>query len=282
MDSVVDRLVQRVHPIAEGSGQVRWLGNLDIGLRLSDNASHVLSAVDGSLVARAVDVALAAAGDAPDVVAQSGITHRFSAHAVFDEALVVSADTAGVRGDPRCLGGQAVEEVQQATGIDVVELQAGIDAFRIDIAAAVTGNQRPVVYAVDAAELVQAGHTGSTPAARDYSGHFVASHQAAGLEFSGDRPAERAVQDAAPVQSHQPAGHIVVSAGYDDTGHREVFHDAVHAGFQEEAAGSQRICQAHVKNTVSASVEAAVEKRDRLEIHIRKREVVVQHYRQVI
>ena len=175
-----------------------------------------------------------------------------------------------------------MEEVQQAAGIDIVKLQAWIDAFRIDIAAAVTGNQRPVVHAANAADLVQAGHVGSAPAARDNSGHFVASHQAAGLKFSCNRPAEGTVQEAASVQSNQPAGHIVVSAGYDDTGHREVFHDAVHTGFQEEAAGSQRICQAHVKNTVSASVEAAVEKRDRLEIHIRKREVVVQHHRQVI
>ena len=282
MDSVVDRLVQRIHPITEGSGKVRWLGNFDIGLRLADDTTHVLSAVDSPFVARAVDVAFAAAGDTPDIIAQPGIAHRFSAHTVFNKALVVSADTAGIRSDARSLCGQTVEEVQQTAGIDVVKLQTGINAFRIDIAAAVAGNQRPVVYAADTADLAQSGYIGSAPAACDNSGYFIASHQSACLQFPGDRPTEGAVQDTAPVQSHQPAGHIVVSTRYDDAGDREVFYDAVHAGFQEEAAGRQRICQTHVKYAVSATVEAAVEKRDRLEIHVRKREVIIQHHRKVI
>ena len=282
MDGIVDRLMQRVHPIAERAGQVCRLRDLDIGLRLADDASHIFPAVHGTLVARAVDVAFAASGDAADIITQSGIAYRFSAHTVFDKALVVSADTAGVGGDPRRLCGQAVEEIQKAAGVDVVKLETRVDTLRVDIAAAVTGNQRAVVYAADSADLAQAGHGCRAPAARDNSGYFVAADQTAGLQFSRYRPAERAVQDAAPVQSHQAAGHVVVPAGYDDTGHREVFHDGVHAGLQEESAGGQRIAQAHIKNAVPASVEAAVEKRNRLEIHVREREVVVQHNRQMI
>ena len=282
MDGVVDRLMQRVHPVAERSGQIGRLRDLDVRLRLADDAPHVLPAVDGSLVARAVDVSLAPSGDPADVVAKPGVAHRFSADAVFDEALVVSADAAGVGGDARRLGGQAVEEVQQAAGIDVIELQARVHAFGVDVAAAVAGDQRAVVHAAYPADLAEAGHIGRTPAARHNPSHFVASHQAAGLQFSGHRSAEGTVQDAAPVQPHQAAGHVVVPSGHDGPRYREVLHDGVHAGLEEETAGSQRIRQTQVEDAVSASVKAAVEQRDRLKIHIREGEVVVQHHRQVV
>ena len=282
MDGVVDRLMQRVHPVAERSGQIGRLRDLDVRLRLADDAPHVLPAVDGALVARAVDVPPAPSGDPADVVAKPGVAHRLSADAVLDEALVVSADAAGIGGDARRLGGQAVEEVQQTAGVDVIELQARVHAFGVDITAAVAGDQRAVVHAAHAADLAETGHGGRASAARHNSGHFIASHQAAGLQFSGHRSAEGAVQDAAPVQPHQASGHVVVPSRHDGTRHREVLHDGVHPGLQEEAAGRQRIRQTHVEDAVSAAVEAAVEQRDRLKIHIREGEIVVQHHRQVV
>ena len=210
------------------------------------------------------------------------IAHSLAGDTGLDKALVEPNDAAGVGGNAYGIRAEAFDKVQNAAGIQGLDIQRRIDAVDVDKAAAFAGDDRPAVVACDAAGCVHARDGSRTAAAREDARGLVAAGNAAGVGRSAYGAREGAVQHQTAVEADKAAGHILVAARCNAADNIQVFYRGILAQLEEKAAGRHGVREGHIVDRMAAAVKAAVEKRDSPEVDAGKGQVVVQYNRQPV
>ena len=210
--------VELIQLRAQPGDQVVTQREMEIGLHLTDDAAHILAAVDHAVVGAEIHKAVAAARAAADVVAEVRVADRAAVDAGEQAAGGVAGNAAGIRGGVpafHCADGNKVGEGGGGVDAQIVKAERGIDICRIHAGGVDARAQRAEVIAGDAAGVAIGGDAAARGAVGDETALLVAARDAAHGAVALDDAEEGALLQGAVAASGNAADGFLRAAGRD-------------------------------------------------------------------
>ena len=262
--------VELIQLRAQLGNQVVTQREMEIGLHLTDDAAHILAAVDHAVVGAEIHKAVAAARAAADVVAEVRVADRAAVDAGEQAAGGVAGNAAGIRGGVpafRCADGNKVGEGGGGVDAQIVKAERGIDICRIHAGGVDARAQRAEVIAGDAAGVAIGGDAAAHRAVGDETALLVAAGNAAYGAVALDDAEEGALLQGAVVAADDAADGLLRAAGRDLPLDLERVDEGAALEREEKTGGGERVRQRQTADGVPAAVEGAAEAGDGLEVH---------------
>ena len=263
-----NKSVELIQFCAQPGDQVVTQRETEIRLHLTDDAAHILAAVDHTVVGAEIHKAVAAARAAANVVAEVRVADRAAVDTGEQAAGGVAGDAAGIRGGVpafHCADGNKVGEGGGWVDAQIVKAERGIDICRIHAGGVDARAQRAEVIAGDAAGVAIGGAApravGAQPAL------LVAAGDAAHGTVALDDAEERALLQRAVVAADDAADKFLRAAGRDLPLDLERVDEGAALEREEKTGGGERVRQRQTADGVPAAVEGAAEAGDGLEVH---------------
>ena len=284
IESGGDVIVRAVHIVQRGGNegveliqlraqlgdQVVTQREMEIGLHLTDDAAHILAAIDHAVVGAEIHKAVAAARAAADVVAEVRVADRAAVDAGEQAAGGVAGNAAGIRGGVpafHCADGNKVGEGGGRVDAQIVKAERGIDICRIHAGGVDARTQRAEVIAGDAAGVAIGGDAAAHRAVGDQPALLVAASNAAHGAVALDDAEEGALLQGAVVAADDAADGLLRAAGRDLPLDLERVDEGAALKREEKTGGGERVSQRQTADGVPAAVEGAAEAGDGLEVH---------------
>ena len=284
IESGGDVIVRAVHIVQRGGNegveliqlraqlgdQVVTQREMEIGLHLTDDAAHILAAIDHAVVGAEIHKAVAAARAAANVVAEVRVADRAAVDAGEQAAGGVAGNAAGIRGDIpafHCADGNKVGEGGGWVDAQIVKAERGIDICRIHAGGVDARTQRAEVIAGDAAGVAIGGDAAAHRAVGDQPALLVAASNAAHGAVALDDAEEGALLQGAVVAADDAADGLLRAAGRDLPLDLERVDEGAALEREEKTGGGERVRQRQTADGVPAAVEGAAEAGDGLEVH---------------
>ena len=284
IESGGDVIVRAVHIVQRGGNegveliqlraqlgdQVVTQREMEIGLHLTDDAAHILAAVDHAVVGAEIHKAVAAACAAADVVAEVRVADRAAVDAGEQAAGGVAGNAAGIRGGIpafHCADGNKVGEGGGWVDAQIVKAECGIDICRIHAGGVDARAQRAEVIAGDAAGVAIGGDAAAHRAVGDQPARLIAADDAAHGALTLHNAEKRAFLDRAVAASGNAADKFLRAAGRDLPLDLERVDEGAALEREEKTGGGERVRQRQTADGVPAAVEGAAEAGDGLEVH---------------
>ena len=284
IESGGDVIVRAVHIVQRGGNegveliqlraqlgdQVVTQREMEIGLHLTDDAAHILAAIDHAVVGAEIHKAVAAARAAADVVAEVRVADRAAVDAGEQAAGGVAGNAAGIRGGIpafHCADGNKVGEGGGGVDAQIVKAERGIDICRIHAGGVDARTQRAEVIAGDAAGVAIGGDAAAHRAVGDQPALLVAASNAAYGAVALDDAEEGALLQGAVVAADDAADGLLRAAGRDLPLDLERVDEGAALEREEKTGGGERVRQRQTADGVPAAVEGAAEAGDGLEVH---------------
>ena len=284
IESGGDVIVRAVHIVQRGGNegveliqlraqlgdQVVTQREMEIGLHLTDDAAHILAAVDHAVVGAEIHKAVAAARAAADVVAEVRVADRAAVDAGEQAAGGVAGDAAGIRGGVpafHCADGNKVGEGGGGVDAQIVKAERGIDICRIHAGGVDARAQRAEVIAGDAAGVAIGGDAAAHRAVGDQPARLIAADDAAHGALTLHNAEKRAFLDRAVAASGNAADKFLRAARRDLPLDLERVDEGAALEREEKTGGGERVRQRQTADGVPAAVEGAAEAGDGLEVH---------------
>ena len=284
IESGGDVIVRAVHIVQRGGNegveliqlraqlgdQVVTQREMEIGLHLTDDAAHILAAIDHAVVGAEIHKAVAAARAAANVVAEVRVADRAAVDAGEQAAGGVAGNAAGIRGGIpafHCADGNKVGEGGGWVDAQIVKAERGIDICRIHAGGVDARTQRAEVIAGDAAGVAIGGDAAARGAVGDETALLVAADDAAYGAVALDDAEEGALLQGAVVAADDAADGLLRAAGRDLPLDLERVDEGAALEREEKTGGGERVRQRQTADGVPAAVEGAAEAGDGLEVH---------------
>ena len=262
--------VELIQFCAQPGDQVVTQREMEIGFHLTDDAAHILAAVDHAVVGAEIHKAVAAARAAADVVAEVRVADRAAVDAGEQAAGGVAGNAAGIRGGVpafHCADGNKVGEGGGRVDAQIVKAERGIDICRIHAGGVDARTQRAEVIAGDAAGVAIGGDAAAHRAVGDQPALLVAASNAAHGAVALDDAEEGALLQGAVVAADDAADGLLRAAGRDLPLDLERVDKGAALKREEKTGGGERVSQRQTADGVPAAVEGAAEAGDGLEVH---------------
>ena len=262
--------VELIQLRAQPGDQVVTQREMEIGLHLTDDAAHILAAIDHAVVGAEIHKAVAAARAAADVVAEVRVADRAAVDAGEQAAGGVAGNAAGIRGGIpafHCADGNKVGEGGGWVDAQIVKAERGIDICRIHAGGVDARTQRAEVIAGDAAGVAIGGDAAARGAVGDETALLVAADDAAYGAVALDDAEEGALLQGAVVAADDAADGLLRAAGRDLPLDLERVDEGAALEREEKTGGGERVRQRQTADGVPAAVEGAAEAGDGLEVH---------------
>ena len=262
--------VELIQLRAQPGDQVVTQREMEIGLHLTDDAAHILAAVDHAVVGAEIHKAVAAARAAADVVAEVRVADRAAVDAGEQAAGGVAGDAAGIRGGVpafHCADGNKVGEGGGGVDAQIVKAERGIDICRIHAGGVDARAQRAEVIAGDAAGVAIGGDAAAHRAVGDQPACLIAADDAAHGALTLHNAEKRAFLDRAVAASGNAADKFLRAARRDLPLDLERVDEGAALEREEKTGGGERVRQRQTADGVPAAVEGAAEAGDGLEVH---------------
>ena len=262
--------VELIQLRAQPGNQVVTQRETEMRLHLTDNAAHILAAVDHAVVGAEIHKAVAAARAAADVVAEVRVADRAAVDAGEQAAGGVAGDAAGIRGGIpafHCADGNKVGEGGGGVDAQIVKTERGIDIGGVHGRGVDARAQRAEVIAGDAAGVAIGGDAAARGAVGDETALLVAAGNAAYGAVALDDAEEGAFLQRAVVAADDAADGFLRAAGRDLSLDLERVDKGAALKREEETGGGERVRQRQTADGVPAAVEGAAEAGDWLEVH---------------
>ena len=262
--------VELIQLRAQPGDQVVTQREMEIGLHLTDDAAHILAAVDHAVVGAEIHKAVAAARAAADVVAEVRVADRAAVDAGEQAAGGVAGNAAGIRGGVpafHCADGNKVGEGGGGVDAQIVKTERGIDICRIHAGGVDARAQRAEVIAGDAAGVAIGGDAAAHRAVGDQPARLIAADDAAHGALTLHNAEKRAFLDRAVAASGNAADKFLRAARRDLPLDLERVDEGAALEREEKTGGGERVSQRQTADGVPAAVEGAAEAGDGLEVH---------------
>ena len=247
-DHVIELVGEVLQLVKEGGEAVGKLlggggtiGEAGVGLKLARDASHVLTALDGSGVGAVGDLPRLKAHNAAHVVAHVLIAYRAGVGAAPD-------GPTGQTGDTAYAGGS---------------LLVGLG---VDFASVGTVLHRAQVLPGNAAHVGHAGDSGGAGAGLDAAALAVQAHQAADIFLPGHGALGGTAADRAIIFAHQQARLTGGTLGSQVPFHGEVLHHGAGGQGTEQSGFGALLLKGKAGDGVAVAVEGALEDGHRSEV----------------
>ena len=262
--------VELIQLRAQPGDQVVTQRETEIGLHLTDDAAHILAAIDHAVVGAEIHKAVAAARAAADVVAEVRVADRAAVDAGEQAAGGVAGNAAGIRGGVpafHCADGNKVGEGGGGVDAQIVKAERGIDICRIHAGGVDARAQRAEVIAGDAAGVAIGGDAAAHRAVGDQPARLIAADDAANGALTLHNAEKRAFLDRTVAASGNAADKFLRAAGRDLPLDLERVDEGAALEREEKTGGGERVSQRQTADGVPAAVEGAAEAGDGLEVH---------------
>ena len=265
-----NKSVELIQFRAQPGDQVVTQREMEIGLHLTDDAAHILAAVDHAVVGAEIHKAVAAARAAADVVAEVRVADRAAVDAGEQAAGGVAGDAAGIRGGVpafHCADGNKVGEGGGGVDAQIVKTERGIDIGGVHAGGVDARAQRAEVIAGDAAGVAIGGDAAAHRAVGDQPARLIAADDAANGALTLHNAEKRAFLDRTVAASGNAADKFLRAAGRDLPLDLERVDEGAALEREEKTGGGERVSQRQTADGVPAAVEGAAEAGDGLEVH---------------
>ena len=262
--------VELIQLRAQPGDQVVTQRETEIGLHLTDDAAHILAAIDHAVVGAEIHKAVAAARAAADVVAEVRVADRAAVDAGEQAAGGVAGNAAGIRGGVpafHCADGNKVGEGGGGVDAQIVKAERGIDICRIHAGGVDARAQRAEVIAGDAAGVAIGGDAAAHRAVGDQPARLIAADDAAHGALTLHNAEKRAFLDRAVAASGNAADGLLRAARRDLPLDLERVDEGAALKREEKTGGGERVRQRQTADGVPAAVEGAAEAGDGFEVH---------------